>query len=45
MAANALAQALFGIFKGNGRYHVAIVPNEWLSAYLTTLICVVFSSL
>ena len=24
--------------RGNARYHVAIVPNEWLSAYLNTLI-------
>ena len=31
--------------RGNTRYHVAIVPNEWLSAYLNTLICVVFLSL
>ena len=30
---------------GDARYHVAIVPNEWLSAYLNTLICVVFLSL
>ena len=29
---------------GNARYHVAIVPNQWLSAYLNTLICVVFFS-
>ena len=28
--------------KGNAHYHVAIVPNEWLSAYLDTLICQVF---
>ena len=24
--------------RGNARYHVAIVPNEWLSAYLNTCI-------
>ena len=29
-------------FRGNARYHVAIVPNEWLSAYLDTLISEVF---
>ena len=31
--------------RGNARYHVAIVTNEWLLAYLNTLICVVFLSL
>ena len=45
MASNARAQALFGRFWGNARYHVAIVPNEWLLADLNTLICVVFLSL
>ena len=28
--------------RGNARYHVAIMPNEWLSAYVGTLICEVF---
>ena len=31
--------------RGNARYHVAIVPNDWLSAYLNTLICAVYLSL
>ena len=31
--------------RGSARYHLAIVPNEWLSAYLETLICAVFWSL
>ena len=31
--------------RGNACYHVAIVPHEWLSAYLNILICVVFLSL
>ena len=30
--------------RGNARYHVAIVPNEWLLAFLNTLICVVSMS-
>ena len=33
------------MLRGNARYHVAIVPNELLSVYLNTLICVVFLSL
>ena len=31
--------------RGDTRYRVAIVPCEWFSAYLNTLICVVFLSL
>ena len=45
IAANAQAQSYLVDLRGNACYHVAIVPNEWLSAYLNTLIGVVFLSL